>query len=65
MDWLTILLVIAATASLVFDVIATRWHLQDRKHGHKIADHHTIQIAEKVADRLMLVHNGEGEEKNE
>ena len=41
---------IIALASLVFDVVATRWHLQDRKHLH--GGGHAHHVAEIVVGKL-------------
>lgn len=37
-------------ASLAFDIVATRWHIKDRKHLH--GGGHANHVAEIVADKL-------------
>ena len=41
---------VIALASLVFDIIATRWHLKDRKHLH--GGGHANHVAEIVVSKL-------------
>lgn len=47
---LTLVTLVMALASLAFDVVATRWHIKDRKHLH--GGGHANHVAEIVVDKI-------------
>ena len=51
---------VIALASLAFDIVATRWHLKDRKHLH--GGGHAHHVAEIVVGKLLAVKEEEGPE---